>query len=128
MDGSRRQRFNERFRPGDRAGAVLAVVAFIALALQWGLVLAFLGQRAGSLDFLRLHYTVEYGIDWVAEWWKLLAYPLIGFSAYFVNLGIAAALYRREPLHAQAVLFLTVVVEFALAGGGFTAMLLNSGS
>lgn len=109
----------------DRPMRVAAVTAFAVLAAHWLFILAFVVPRLGGLSFLRLHYTAAHGIDWVAEWQAIFAFPGIGLAAFFVNVAIAAALARNNRSLGRIVLGTAVLVEVLLAAGGVLAVLLN---
>ncbi|MEK9152476.1 MAG: hypothetical protein AAB692_03860 [Patescibacteria group bacterium] len=112
--------------PRHRIGKAMLVGTIVALLAQWLTIVFFLVPRYGSLTFLRLHYNQDFGVDWVAEWWKLFVYPGLGAAAVLVNVPAAAAIGRTQATMGHAMLFLTLVVESALAAGGIMAVMLNS--
>lgn len=109
----------------DRPMRVAALMAFAILVAHWLFILAFVVPRLGGLGFLRLHYTAAHGIDWVAGWQAIFTFPGIGLAAFFLNLGIAAALAKTSPVLGRIVLGAAVLVEIFLAIGGVLAVLLN---
>lgn len=110
----------------DRASTAAAIIAAAVLLLNWGLIIAFLVPRLGTLHFLRLHYTAALGVDWVAEWWKVFSFPIFGCAALFVNGFFSGILSKKHRMLGLVILFSTVAVEMILAGGGAMAILLNS--
>ena len=124
--GGKRQFFQDRFGLHDKPSRVVAIVAAAVLLLNWAAIVAFLIPRAGSLRFLRLHYTAALGVDWVAEWWKVFAFPLLGVAVFFVNGVFSGILSKKHPMLGLVILFSTAAIEMILAGGGIMAILLNS--
>ena len=108
------------------AGMIAAALACVPVLSTIAVIALFLWPRTGHLDFLRLHYTVAYGIDWEAEWWNIFLYPVLGCLVLGINLWLATILAKRERLLAFGVLFVTVLIECALTGGAFLTVLLNS--
>jgi hypothetical protein len=103
------------------AGASLAV-----LAGHWFLVTRFVAARAGQgLGFLRLHYSVTYGLDWVGPWWYVFAYPAAGLACFVLNLWLADRLSRVRPALGTLALVATFLLQLLFAAGGVTAVLLN---
>jgi hypothetical protein len=124
--GDARAFVKESFGLNDRSSRIAAVVAASALVLNWAAVITFLVPRAGRLKFLKLHYTAALGVDWVGEWWKLFVFPVLGCAIFFVNGAFSGILARKHRLLGLSILFSTAVIEILLAGGGVTAILLNS--
>jgi hypothetical protein len=103
-----------------------AAVGFAVLLLHWAFVLAFVAPRLGQLDFLKLHYTAQYGVDWIAAWQHIFVFPLFGLGAFFLNAWLAIRLYPRYRVFAEFVLQVTVLLEVTLAAAGVIAALLNA--
>lgn len=109
-----------------RLARAAAVGSLIVLAVHWALVINFVAVRAGSLSFLRLHYTVAYGIDWVDKWWLIFTFPLLGLAFFCLNAWIASLLAHARPTFGTIVHVATLIIEVALAAAGAIAILLNS--
>ncbi len=109
----------------DTGQAVLVILALIVLLAHAGTVAAFLVVRGIGLQNLRLHYTAALGVDWVDAWWKMLTFPLFGLAAFFVNGFFSGILAKRHRLYAVTLMYLTLVLQVMLAGGGISAILLN---
>lgn len=105
----------------------MLALACLALVAQWAVIVFFLVPRLGSLEFLRLHYTADFGVDWIAEWWKIFVYPVLGAVVLLLNVPAAHAVGRTHGVMSHGVLFLTLVIETALAAGGIMAVMLNIG-
>lgn len=112
--------------PQEPAAKAMGYAAVAVLALHWAVVVAFLAARAGSLGFLRLHYTAALGVDWVGEWWYLFVFPTLGCASLLANVWLSGILARRHPTLGLLILGATVAVECLLAAGAFLAVLLNS--
>jgi len=108
-----------------RSGLVLVLVSGALLALDLVLVLAFLIPRFGRLDFLRLHYTADLGVDWVAEWWKIFIFPGLGVMVFFSNAFFSGILARRHRMYGNLVWTATVVVEAMLAAASILVIRIN---
>ena len=108
-----------------RSGLALVLVAGVLLALNLAFVLAFLFPRFGQLDFLRLHYTAELGVDWVAEWWKIFIFPCLGLMVFFSNALFSGILARRHRMYGNLVWTATVLVEAMLAAASFLVIRIN---
>jgi hypothetical protein len=121
-----RTRITALIGPQEPAAKAMGYAAVAILALHWAVVIAFLAARAGSLGFLRLHYTAALGVDWVAEWWYLFIYPVLGCASLLVNVWLSGVLARRHPPLGILVLGATLAVEVLLAAGALFAVLLNS--
>lgn len=109
-----------------RASRVSFRLSLAILALHWLLVLRFVAVRADSLDFLRLHYGVAFGIDWYDRWWFVFTFPLLGLFFLAVNVWLAIWLARLRPSFSAYVHGTTVLLQTALAAAGVIALLLNS--
>ncbi len=109
----------------DPAGKILAGYCLAALLANLGTILAFVLPRLGKLSFLRLHYTVEMGVDWAAEWWKLFVFPVVGTVFFFINGLFSGILARKHRMLGLMTLGATAVIETLLAGSGVIAVLLN---
>jgi len=109
----------------DGGQAVLVIVALVVLLAHLGAIITFLAVRGVGLQNLRLHYTAVFGVDWVDAWWKMLTFPVFGAAAFFVNGYFSGILARRHRLYAVTLMYLTLVLEVMLAGGGLSAILLN---
>ena len=109
----------------DRMSGTLVAVSAVILALHAGLVALFLLPRFGSLDLLRLHYTADLGVDWIADWRYLFVYPAAGAVALLVNGLVAGSVPEGQRGHAM-ILSATVLLEIAFAAAGGIAVLLNS--
>ncbi len=110
----------------DRSARVATASAILVLALHCLFIIRFVAVRIGTLSFLRLHYTTAIGVDWVAEWWYIFSFPLLGLVTLLVNLWLATVLARRRAALGVLMLVATVVLEILLAAGGLIAMLLNA--
>ena len=96
------------------------------LAIHWALIVRFLAVRAGSLSFLRLHYSVAFGVDWVDSWWFIFVYPLMGLAVFAVNLRLAISLSRVRPEIGTMMMISASLLQALFAAGGSFAILLNS--
>lgn len=121
-----RMRVSALIGPQEPAAKAMGYAAVAVLALHWAVVVGFLAARAGTLGFLRLHYTAALGVDWVGEWWYLFVFPALGCASLLVNAWFSGVLARRHPPLGLLVLGTTVVIELLLAAGAFLAVLLNS--
>lgn len=108
------------------AGQAAAGFALAILAVHWALIVRFLVARAGSLSFLRLHYSVAFGVDWVDQWWLLFLFPLLGLATFAINLWLSVQLARSRPALGTMLLVATALLEALFAAGGSFAILLNS--
>ena len=106
-------------------GWVLWIMAAAALAANWLAVTIFLALHSGTSGFLRLHYTVALGVDWVAEWWKIFLYPGVGLAAFFINGFFSGILAKKHRMLGSLALGSTAAVEILLAIGGILAIMLN---
>lgn len=119
----------------DRMSAMLVAVSAAILTLHAGLVALFFLPRFGSLDLLRLHYTAELGVDWIADWRYLFVYPAAGAAVLLVNGLVAGATPSSADASADSpegrsgrvmIFSATVFLETAFAAAGGIAVLLNS--
>lgn len=124
MDGIRG--WKQRLGIRDKASGMLAGFSLAVIALHFAFIVSYLVPRAGALRFLRLHYSVVFGVDWVAEWRYLFIFPAIGAAAFIVNGLIAGVVAAKKPSFALALHYATALIETALAAAGAIAVLLNS--
>ena len=120
------QTWRDRFGIHDRISFACAAAGAAVLALHWASIIIFLFPRIGSLRFLRLHYTAEWGVDWVGAWWHVFTFPVLGCAVFFVNGALSGMLSKRRRLYASAVHVVTFAIQLSVAGAGVTAILLNS--
>jgi len=113
------------FGISSRSGWVLWSLAVAALAVNWLTIIVFLAFHSGTSGFLRLHYTVALGVDWVAEWWKIFLYPGAGLVIFFINGFFSGILTKKHRMLGSLALGATAVVEMLLAVGGILAVMLN---
>lgn len=119
----------------EQLASFLGISSWVAAIFVWGAaalalanlatVSAFILPRWGELRFLRLHYTVALGIDWVADWRWLLAFPAVALAVLILNGWLAGRLtgcQRRLGLMMQAV---TVLIEAFVLTGVVLAVSLN---
>ncbi len=109
----------------DLAGKLLAAYCGLAILADLGTILVFILPRIGKLGFLRLHYTVELGVDWAAEWWKLFVFPVVGILFFFINGFFSGILAKKHRMLGLITLGATAVIETILAGSGIIAVMLN---
>ena len=101
--------------------------ASAALFLANAAVVAhFLIGRWGNLGFLRLRHTVAFGIDWVGDWRWIMLFPALGLLMLLANGALAGRLFRRHRRLGVMALFLTVMVEAAVAAAALIAISLNA--
>ncbi len=110
----------------DRGHAAVTAATLAIVSLNVALVSYFLVSRAGSLSFLRLHYTAGTGVDWIAPWWQIALFPAAGVAFFLINGGLSGLLARRHRGFGSTIMFVTGAVETVLAGAALTAVLLNS--
>ncbi|MFA6603733.1 MAG: hypothetical protein WCT10_02730 [Patescibacteria group bacterium] len=108
-----------------RSGLALTAAAGILLAVNFVLVLVFLLPRFGQLDFLRLHYTAELGVDWVAEWWKIFIFPGLGVMVFFSNALFSGILAKKHRLYGHLIWTATLAIEAMLAAASFLVIRIN---
>ena len=102
------------------------IAAAILLVVHWSLIIVFVAPQVGTLDFLRLHYTVAFGIDWIDRWYMIFVFPIVGATALVVNTWLVLLLSARYRGLATVVSQVTLFVEAALVIGGVSAVLLNA--
>jgi len=75
----------------------LAAIIFVNL-LTWALAIIIKHQSAEST--LILHYNVDFGIDYIAEVWRIFLLPLSGLIINLINISLVSLLYkvRQEKL------------------------------
>jgi hypothetical protein len=88
-------------------------------------VLAFVLPRWGQLRFLRLHYTVALGIDWVADWRWLFAFPAVALAILPLNGWLAGRLAARQRRLGLMMLAATGLIEAFVLAGAALAVSLN---
>lgn len=110
----------------DRMSAALTIASATVLSAHLGVILLFIIPRRADLGFLRLHYTVALGVDWVAEWWKLFVFPAMGAGIFLLNAVFSGMLSATHRTLGLVMLSATATLELALMGGGLMAVLLNS--
>lgn len=101
------------------------VAAAAVLVVHMAAVFFYVVPRVGRLQFLRLHYTVSLGIDWIAPWWQLFVFPGLGLAVFMTNGAAASAVTGRLPPLARFLQLLTLALEVGLAAAGIIAILLN---
>ncbi|MFH1046977.1 MAG: hypothetical protein V1738_01640 [Patescibacteria group bacterium] len=104
---------------------LLAASAMAVLLLHWLILLWFVLSRIGQLEFLRLHYTVTLGIDWIDSWWKIFVFPAFGLGVFLLNGLIAGVLAPGNKIFSSLIYGITVFLQVIFAIGGLMAILLN---
>jgi hypothetical protein len=103
------------------------IVAAMTLMLHWAMILRFLAVRTqGNLNYLKLHYSVLFGLDWIDRWWLIATFPLLGLLAFAANMAFAQRLARTRAALGTLMLVSLVPLELLFATGGAIAILLNS--
>lgn len=99
--------------------------SLVVLIVNWGLLLAFVIPRLGELDFFRLHYTSEFGVDWIDRWFYLFTFPALGLFFCLINSWLALHLQTRYRGLAGQVAQATFLAQITLLAAGVMAILLN---
>lgn len=124
MSGQFKEHLASFFGVQSRAAAVYVWGAAALAMANLAAVLAFVLPRWGQLRFLRLHYTVALGVDWVTDWRWLFAYPAAALAILPVNGWLAGRLTGRQRRLGLMMLAVTMLIEaFVLAGAGLAISL-----
>ncbi|MDD5251365.1 MAG: hypothetical protein PHT12_01880 [Patescibacteria group bacterium] len=118
-------RFETRFGLTDRLTAVMAALAAAAWLVSLAAVAGFVLPRWGQTDFLRLHYTARWGVDWVAEWWNIAVFPAVGGVILLINGWLAGRLARQHRALAFLVYAATAANETLVAAASVLVVILN---
>jgi len=105
---------------------VWATVGFVILLVHWLFVLVFLLPRLGQLSFFRLHYTAEYGVDWIGNWYYIFTFPALGLVFHLLNGFVSDRLSSQYRLFSEMIVQSTVFLQIAFAAAGVMAVLLNA--
>lgn len=95
------------------------------LLLHVAVVLIFIVQRWNTLDFLRLHYTVDLGVDWIDQWWRIFLFPGLAFFTFLVNSTLIVLLKQKHVAYARMMSIATLMLELILFASAIFALLLN---
>ena len=109
----------------DWAATALVWASFLVCLANIILVAVFVIPRWGDLGFLRLHYTVALGVDWVDDWRYIFVFPALATVVFVFNgwlAGRLSVLHRRLGI---MLLGLTVIIETFIVIGGAIATSLN---
>ncbi|NQU83322.1 MAG: hypothetical protein HQ536_01280 [Parcubacteria group bacterium] len=72
----------------------------------------------GKDDFLALHKTIYFGVDWIGPWYEMLFLPGIGLAFIVANFFIAQYIWKRDEklshLMSWSTVFLQVFVVIAV--------------
>lgn len=100
----------------------------LAVALLLNLVTwAYLGWFIRPTEeLLILHYTIDFGIDFLGRWLSVFAVPLIGLLFGVVNAVIIWWFWQRMRALAVAALAVTLVIQAALGGVAILLVALNT--
>lgn len=109
----------------DRALRPWFIAALAVCLAHWAGLLAFLTTRLGDLDFLRLHYTAEFGIDWLGAWYLIFTYPAAGLAILVINAWMTLRLQATYRGLASVVAVATLAMQVAIAAAGTIAVILN---
>lgn len=77
-------------------------------------------------ELLILHYTIDFGIDFLGRWLSVFAVPLIGLLFGVVNAVIIWWFWQRMRALAVAALAVTLVIQAALGGVAILLVALNT--
>lgn len=108
---------------GVKAAVIIAATALLG---QVTLAFSFVVPRLGTLRFLRLHYTSEFGVDWIDDWRYLFLFPAVGMAVFFVNAAAAWYVSSKQPVVGPVIAYVTAFIEIILAVAGGLAVLINS--
>lgn len=92
----------------DRLGLALTVLSALLAAGSLAVVLWLVVSHWGQLVFLRLHYTVTLGIDWIADWRYIFVYPGLAAVVFLANGWLAGRLARRSRRLSRLAMVFTV--------------------
>jgi hypothetical protein len=109
----------------DRAAAALVWASFLVCLANIIMIAAFIIPRWGDLGFLRLHYTVALGVDWVDDWRYVFVFPALAAFIFVLNGWLAGRLSAQHRRLGIMLLGLTVIIEIFIAVGGAIAISLN---
>jgi hypothetical protein len=99
--------------------------SLVCALLHTALVLFFVWQRIGELDFLRLHYTAQLGVDWIDAWWYIFVFPALGWMTLVVNMPLGLLFHRYHAGYSGMMAVATLMIEIGLLAAGIFALLLN---
>lgn len=116
-----------RERLGIKSGFSLAMAIFSLLInlANFLLVGLFLLARSNNLNFLRLHYTVVLGVDWIGEWWKIFIFAIFGLGFIVINAVMAGILGHKSALTSLVMWITTMLIEVSLLVASVFAILIN---
>ncbi|MEK7481575.1 MAG: hypothetical protein AAB633_02450 [Patescibacteria group bacterium] len=77
-------------------------------------------------ELLILHYTIDFGIDFLGRWLSVFAVPLIGLLFGIVNAVLVWWFWQRMRALAVVTLAVTVVIQLALGGVALLLVALNT--
>lgn len=101
------------------------IAALTVCLAHWVGIMAFLVIRIGSLDFLYLHYTAEFGIDWIGSWYLIFTYPAVGLIFLLANVWTTLRLQVSHRALTSLMAVVTLIVEVVIAAAGTIAVILN---
>jgi hypothetical protein len=103
----------------------LLVASAVVLFLHVAMVVVFVVQRWNTLDFLRLHYTVDLGVDWIDRWWRIFLFPGLAFFTLLVNSALVVLLKQKHVAYARMMSVATLMLELILFASAIFALPLN---
>jgi hypothetical protein len=109
----------------DRLGLVLTGLAAGLALSSLTVVVVFVVRRWGDLGFLRLHYTVALGIDWIADWRYLFVYPGLALLVFGVNSWVTGRLARRSRRLSRLQMVFTALLLALITVGTVLIVSLN---
>ena len=109
----------------DRVATALVWASFLVCLANIVLVVVFIIPRWGDLGFLRLHYTVALGVDWVDDWRYIFVFPALAVVIFVLNGWMAGRLSVLHRRLGTMLLGLTMIIEIFIAVGGAIAISLN---
>ncbi|MEA3272911.1 MAG: hypothetical protein U9P90_04585 [Patescibacteria group bacterium] len=65
----------------------------------------------GKEDFMALHKTIYFGIDWVGPWYDMFFLPLLGLIFIIVNFFISQYIWKNEEKLSHLVSWSTVFLQ-----------------
>jgi len=102
---------------------IIMVVSSVLLNLfSW----FWLKSQLPNTSELFLHYNVLYGVNYIAESWKIFFVPLIGLVILTVNFFIGWLLYKKDKFMAQILNFVAVLCQIFIIFTTFVLVFLNA--
>lgn len=65
----------------------------------------------GKDDFMVLHKTIYFGIDWLGPWYEMLFLPCLGLIFIIFNFIIAQYIWRKEENLSHLISWTTIFLE-----------------